>query len=109
MQGATKPWTQGRVFSNILQLSQYKVPGDGWRLPSISDPHCRMAHPAAFQDKYSFTEGLALVPVHTQLMCKHIAHLLGDYPSHDDKNCVIRASTIPLSVPKRMQDALRQS
>lgn len=65
-----------------------------------------MAHPAAFQDKYSITEGLALLPVHTQLMCKHIAYLLGDYPSHDDKNCMNRASAIPLSVcPCAKKDA----
>jgi len=56
-----------------------------------------MVCPAAFQGTYGFIERLALPPVESQLMCTRIAPLLRDYSNHD-KNCMVRASTVPLSV-----------
>lgn len=105
------PGPKGRVFSNILQLSQYKVPGDVQRLPSIRNPHCRMVRPAAFQDKYSFTKGLTFPQVRTQLMCE----LLISWKILLVLMIEIAWSGQALSlclydrVPKRTQDALHQS
>lgn len=68
------------------------------------DPHCTVVPPAAFQNKCSLTEGMAL------LANSHpddgIAHLLRDYSSHGNKNCMVRASAIESSLyPCAKKDA----
>lgn len=77
-----------RVSAHTLQLFQCTSP-EMWRPPSIGIPTAERASSCLIQE-----------------MCKHIAHLLGDYPSHGDKNCTVRASAIPSSLcPCAKKDA----